>query len=110
MNRFLQVPHHRPYIVRVNYFCKLAVMLKVMFFCSIFDAKANPVSESRCIGSLATNRIATVSACDLTAGRKLYISKQIADRPPMQHVCLPICSLTQHVLIALDLLLEQMRY
>jgi len=69
-------------------------MLKV-----IFDAKAKRVSASRCIGRLATNGIATVSACDLTA----VIS---CGHTLMQHVCLLICSLT-HVLIALDLLLEQ---
>ena len=85
-------------------------MLKVMFFCSIFDAKANPVSESRCIGSLTTNGIATVSACDLTAGRKSYISKQIADRPPYATCMSTYLLLDTHVLIALDLLLEQMRY
>jgi len=47
-------------------------MLKIMFLVNI-DANAKPMSTSCCIESLATNRIAMMSACDLTAGKKFYV-------------------------------------
>lgn len=56
------------------------------------------MSASRCIGSSATNGVATVSVCDLTDSGNPYLSIDCG-HTPMQHVCPSTSVYHAHVLI-----------